>query len=250
MDQVIPPAASPVFPATWTPQVAQAARDHTAQAYPNEAAGIVQGGEYHRLENTSMTPDRDVVLTDADLLRVADADIFFHSHPDGIGCPSAQDMIYQQQLGIPFAVLTWPLPDLFFFGDQCARQPLIGRAFRHGVHDCYSLCRDFFAERHGVDLIDPPRGWNWWVKGESLYLDNFQRAGFQRIPIEEATQVGDGLLFCFNYDVPMHAALVWDRDLLLHHASGVRPVDRTRLSGLVPRVRYQRHATHALRWVS
>ena len=55
-------------------------------------------------------------------------------------------MRYQQQLGIPFVVMCWPLYDVFWWGDKLPRAPLIGRGFRHGIHDCYSLIRDYYGD--------------------------------------------------------------------------------------------------------
>jgi proteasome lid subunit RPN8/RPN11 len=238
---------SPSFPAAWTPAVALAAYDHSVEVYPREAAGIVEGGSYVRLDNVSETPERDITLGDADLLRVAQAEVFFHSHPDAPGCPSEQDMIYQQQLGIPFVVMTLPVYDVFCFGDMLARAPLIGRGFRHGVHDCYAVMRDWYAEV-GMTFPDQPRAWEWWTKaaGKNLYMD-FERHGFERIDLGEPPKRGDVALFNFRCDVPMHGAVVIDRDLMLHHASGAKAVDATRLSSLVPRVRLARHITLALR---
>lgn len=239
---------SPGFPEAWTHDVARAAYQHAVEVYPREAAGIVEGGQYVPLDNVSQSPDRDVVLSDADLLRVADAALFFHSHPDGLGCPSEQDMLYQQQLGIPFVVIVLPVYDVFCFGDMLARAPLIGRGFRHGVHDCYAVMRDWYAEAGVTGFPDQPRSWEWWTKsgGKDLYMA-FSAHGFERIDLGEPPRRGDVALFKFRFDVPMHGAVVVDRDLLLHHASGVKAVDVTRLSALVPRVRLHRHITMALR---
>lgn len=236
----------PVLPRGWTPAVDQLARDHAMAVFPQEAAGIVVNGVFEPLQNLSDSADDDVLLSDSDLLRVANADVFFHSHPNGIGSPSEHDMVYQQQLGIPFVILALPDPDLFAFGDQLTPQPLIGRGFRHGVQDCYGLMRDWYRER-GIDVPDRPRGWEWWNRGGNLYLDGMDAAGFHRIDPREATQLGDVLLFNFNHEVPMHGALVISADLLLHHASGAKAVDPTRLSATVPRSRYHHLATYALR---
>lgn len=237
----------PALPAAWTPDVFAAAYAHGLEAFPDEAAGVVSGGEYQRLENRSATPGEDVLLSDADLLRVADADLFFHTHPNGLGCPSTQDMIYQQQLGVPFVIMVLPTFDLFAFGDQLPRMPIIGRGFRHGVHDCFALARDWYAEA-GMPVPDCPRGWEWWAQGLDLYRENFKACGFVEIPPEEATRRGDVALFSFNFKVPMHAAIVLDRDLMVHHASGIKAVDQSRLSCDVPRQRYRRHVTMALRF--
>jgi cell wall-associated NlpC family hydrolase len=240
------PPSCPKFPATWTPDIRKAARMHAELSYPKEAAGFVKGDAYVALLNRSSTPHDDVVLDDADQLRVAEADLFFHSHPDGLGCPSESDMRYQLQLGIPFVITVWPQGDEFCFGDQLDRAPLVGRAFRHGVHDCYSLIRDWF-HLQGVDLPTGPRGWEWWLKGQQLYIDNFPGAGFEQIALGDATRPGDLVLSAFQNKTPMHGALIYDDHLLLHHIAGVRPVDITRLSAVVPRVRWVRFATMALR---
>lgn len=160
-------------------------------------------------------------------------------------------MLYQQQLAIPFVVMVWPLYDVFWFGDQLTPAPLLGRGFRHGVHDCYSLLRDYYATVRKQPILDKPRDWNWWDprygKGLDLYRGYFEEAGFVKIPASEATEPGDGLMMQFNCKVPMHGMVVWDREMLLHHPSGMRPVDPTRLSVLVPRSRFLRHASFALR---
>ena len=157
-----PAPLSPARPAAWTDDMHEAAKAHAAESYPSEAVGIVERGQYVRLDNRSAEPTKDVHLSDEDLMRVASADVFFHSHPDGIGSPSSTDMVYQQQLGIPFVVIVWPLYDVFWWGDSLARAPLIGRGFRHGVHDCMSLIRDHFQGK-GVVFADHPREWDWWA---------------------------------------------------------------------------------------
>jgi cell wall-associated NlpC family hydrolase len=245
--RIDPVPLSPTFPQAWTREIATAAYAHAVEQFPNEAAGVVEGGAYVPLDNASQSPEDDVHLSDADLIRVASAELFFHSHPNGHGCPSETDMLYQQQLGIPFVVMTLPVYDVFCFGEGLTRASLIGRGFRHGVHDCYSLIRDWYVERGITKLWDQPRGWEWWSKKQNLYMENFAAAGFERIDKAEATNAGDLVLFNFNYGVPMHGALVVDKDLLMHHASGAKPVDVTRLSTMVPRTRMIRLGSMALR---
>src|SRR5262245_21191523 len=99
------PPLSPARPDAWTDAIQAEAKAHTAEAYPLEAVGIVEGDAYVRLDNKSDTPRDDIALSDDDLVRVAEADVFFHSHPDGFAVPSESDMIYQMQLGIPFVIM-------------------------------------------------------------------------------------------------------------------------------------------------
>ena len=240
----------PRFPEIWTPEIEAIIKSHAMKVYPEEAVGIIENGQYVELDNLSKKPYEDVRLSDEDLIRVANSQLFFHSHPDGIPCPSEADMIYQQQLGIPFAIVTLPDYDVFVFGDTLEKQPLIGRGFRHGVHDCYALMRDWYQINRGIDVMNKPRGWEWWrEEGKSLYLDNLQEAGFRLLPLSEANETGDVLLFNFHFKIPMHGALVMeDKHLILHHACGSKGLDRTRLSRMDLRSRYWRFATYALRY--
>lgn len=240
------PTSRPM-PSAFTDAVRAAALAHAQEVFPDEAAGIVERGQYVRLDNRAEDSRNEIGLSDADLIRLASAELFFHSHPNGNGCPSEADMIYQLQLGIPFVIAVLPHLDVFAFGDQLGRAPLIGRGFRHGVHDCYALIRDWYIEARGIVHPEMPRDWEWWNRGKSLYLDNFERWGFRQIPRDQAFEQGDILLFQFHYKIPMHAGVVIDRDLVMHHAAGYRPVDHTRLSAMVPRSRYGHLISHALR---
>lgn len=239
------------MPPEFTEAIRAEAIAHAQEVFPEEAAGIVIDGAYERLQNLSPDNENAVGLSDEDLLRVADAQVFFHSHPNGVGSPSEADMTYQLQLGIPFVIAALPHLDVFAFGDQLPRLPLIGRGFRHGVHDCYSLIRDWWQEVRGVDHPEFPREWQWWEQGKNHYLDHFRTWGFREIPRDQAFEAGDIVLFQFHYKVPMHAGVVLSRDLILHHAAGAKPVDATRLSAPVPRSRYGHLISHALRkWVA
>lgn len=235
------------MPAEFTDDIRAEAIAHAQEVFPAEAAGIVEAGAYVRLSNLSPDNENAVGLSDEDMVRVAEAQVFFHSHPNGVGSPSEADMTYQLQLGIPFVIAVLPHLDVFAFGDQLPRRPLIGRGFRHGVHDCYATIRDWWKEKRGVDHPEFPREWEWWNKGQNLYLDHFRAWGFREIARDQAFEEGDILLFQFHYKVPMHAGVVVSRDLILHHAAGFAPVDATRLSATVPRSRYGHLISHALR---
>ena len=77
-------------------------------------------------------------------------------------------------------------------GEQLPRAPLLGRGFRHGVHDCYALLRDWYAVERGVNFqptsraIGHPAGPG---AGASLdlYRQHFERAGFREIDRAERT---------------------------------------------------------------
>jgi len=240
--------SSRALPVLWSADIDRAAREHAHEVRPHEAAGIVENGYYVRLDNVAPNPETEVALSDADRVRVMAADVFFHSHPGGPACPSQEDMQFQLDTGLPCVVYVPETNDLFAWGDMLPTAPLVGRAFRHGIYDCYGAVRDWYVQHKGVLLPEGARGWEWWSKGQDLYSENFARAGFTVLPIAEATQPGDLLMYRFNYKVLMHAAVVHtDPNLLFHHTAGRSEFDPSRVSGFVPRMRWVRLAYSAVR---
>jgi proteasome lid subunit RPN8/RPN11 len=241
-------AGSRPMPPQWTPAVDAAARAHAFKVLPNEAAGVIEDGDFVPLANVATDPTKEVGLSLASRLRVLQSPVFFHSHPGGPACPSHADMEYQQDINKPCVIYVPETNDMFAWGDALGSSPLEGRAFRHGVFDCYSAVRDWFKLHRGVTLPEGARGWNWWAEGQDIYAQNFARAGFRHISISDATQPGDALMYRFNYPVLMHAAVVHDADRLFHHTAGLHPYDPSRVSGYAPRARWVRLAAAAVRY--
>ena len=77
--------------------------------------------------------------------------------------------------------------DIIWWGKGVEKAPLIGRTFRHGVTDCYSLIKDYYEIEKGIVLPEFPRDWEWWKQGEqNLFEQGFTKAGFVRIDASEA----------------------------------------------------------------
>jgi len=100
--------------------------------------------------------------------------------------------------------------------------PLVGRPFHHGVLDCWTLCRDWYAREWGLALPDPVRHDNWWDDGCSdLYTENLAAAGFVPIAVGDI-QRGDLILMQIRSRnlVPNHAGIYLGDGLMLHHMYG------------------------------
>lgn len=93
-----------------------------------------------------------------------------------------------------------------------------GRPFIHGIFDCYTLVRDYYKRNFNIFLpTNIQRNWEWWNKGENLYLENAKDCSF-----EEAEDIKkyDVLLMKINSPVPNHAAIYIGDNKILHHMSG------------------------------
>ena len=60
--------------------------------------------------------------------------------------------------------------------------------FFHRVLDCYTLVRDYYHRERGIELLDFEREDDWWHKGQDLYMQGFERAGFAPLARGEEQQ--------------------------------------------------------------
>lgn len=217
--------------------------DDARRCYPNESCGLLlDGGDYLPCPNAAPDP-RTAFVIPWDMYLTHDGRIagVVHSHPDGPEHPSRRDMEGQLATALPWILVatdgTAVSPPIVW-GDGDV-PPLIGRTFRHGVTDCYSLIRGWFQVERGVALPEFPRDEAWWEKGGDLYRQGFRAAGFRVVDAESAA-AGDVVLMQIRSPVPNHAGVLLDNGLLLHHLTG-------RLSRREPAGPWRRMVTHYLR---
>ena len=203
-----------------------AALEHSQAEFPRESCGlvaVVKGRKkYFPCRNLAETPDEHFVM---DPIDYADAEekgevvAVIHSHPTMNPKPSEADLVACEKTGVPWHIIN-PLTEEWGYCEPSGYElPYVGRVFAHGVVDCYSLCRDWYAREWGLQLRDYDRRDQWWDHGENLYLENFRNEGFREIPIEELER-GDALLMQLSSPVPNHAAIYLGDQQVLHHVQG------------------------------
>jgi proteasome lid subunit RPN8/RPN11 len=193
---------------------------HALDQYPKESVGYLKDGVYTSLDNVSETPEDTFVLSAEDVLRVheAEADFLIHSHPKGAPYPSAADMESQMENGIPYGIIVMrgrAYVEHFTFGDQIPVAPLLGRQFRHGVHDCYALVRDWYRLERDILLPVFPRDMAWWHEGGNLIEENFASARFEEI--SDAPKIGDVHIMAIGTTTTNHLGIDIGQGLILHH---------------------------------
>lgn len=200
-------------------EVIEAAKQHAMSKYPEEAVGLVVAGRYVPQINTSNDPQNGFSINDAAWLAQGGVEGVIHSHPDGPDCPSALDMSGQVSSGVPWGIVVCNNADSatepFFFGDGVPIPPLVGRSFRHGVTDCYSIIRDWYRLERKITLPDFSRNWEWWKKGDDMYRVLYTKAGFERH--NEPPIVGDVFLAQVRSTIPNHGGVYLGNGLILHH---------------------------------
>lgn len=103
---------------------------------------------------------------------------------------------------------------------------LLGREFKHGEHDCFSLMREFYATNFGIQVPDVARPDDWWEpdaegKTLNLYLDLYSEVGFGLFTGHSRDRLpGDVILMAIRSPVANHGVILLPGEKILHHLAG------------------------------
>lgn len=216
-----------------SPSAKQAFIDHGLERFPEEACGLVvviKGKErYVPCRNIAPNPLAHFMLCPQDYAAAEDeGDIVAvaHTHPNAPPTPSDADRTGCEESELPWYILSIvqdadgpvEVREMERIDPSGYVAPLVRRKFVHGVHDCYTIIRDWYKQERGIDLPNFHRDDEWWNNGGNLYVENFPRAGFVEVPFPP--QVGDVILMTIRSDVPNHAAVYVGNGDILHHMYG------------------------------
>lgn len=205
---------------------------HAAEESPRECCGFIvavnkRKREVIRAKNVATDPKLfwRIAPEEQDAAEQRGAIVaVYHSHPFGRAEPSPADLACCEAADLPFLIYAHPLGEWKLIKPSGYKAPLIGREFVHGVTDCYSLVRDWWAER-GVELPDFAREDQWWAKpdGPDLYMENIRKPeyGFTLVSQDwRDARAGDLLLMRLMSRKVNHAAILLDGMAILHHVPG------------------------------
>jgi proteasome lid subunit RPN8/RPN11 len=202
---------------------------HAIECVPRESCGlvvIVRGKErYWPCQNIAVD-DADFRIDSADYLAASQAGSIvgvIHSHPDSFPQPTPADLASCEKWGLPWHIvsphLDVPHGRWHSFQPSGFRAPLIGREWVWGIHDCWTLVKDWYSD-HGIVLPDfeRPNDPEDFVKAP-LFDSLFPEAGFNEVPRSEA-KPGDAVLMSFYSKGLNHVGVLDSNYRLLHHVRG------------------------------
>lgn len=198
---------------------------HAREQAPREACALLvieRGVERIRLcANMAIGTDQFIIDPNdyAAADRAGDIVAIVHSHPLGPAEASQADLVSCEASGLPWHILALPGEVWAYIEPTGYKAPLVGREWSHGVLDCYSLIRDWFAQERGITLPDYARKDEWWLRGENLYVEHFREAGFVEIDPADL-QPGDGILMRVCSPVTNHGAVYLGDNYIIHHVQG------------------------------
>ncbi|WP_439444430.1 C40 family peptidase [Xanthomonas translucens pv. translucens] len=218
----------------------QAIQAHAVAEYPRECCGLIvataDGERYVPCRNTAATASEHFRLPGDDYSAAEEQGevlALVHSHPNAPAAASDADRVMCEASGLQWHIVSVGQID---GAPECGEvqsiqpsgyvAPLIGRQFAHGILDCYTLIRDFYARNLGIQLAQYDRADNWWDNGGDLYaLDRLRAEGFEEI--QGQPRRGDMILMQIRSPVPNHAGVYLGDGQMLHHLA-------ERLSARVP----------------
>lgn len=196
---------------------------HAVLEYPREACGLIVNGAYipcrndapSKEENPANNDENHFILNREDyaaVLEQGEVEAVIHSHCDWPCKASEADLQMCRETDVPWGIIEvregkyegfrWYSPD------DLPAAPLIGRRYYYGVHDCYTLVRDYYLRERGIDLglHDCPE--DWWLNGKDYFNELLPVVGFRKInPQVEGYKTGDVILMQIRSPVPNHAAV-------------------------------------------
>lgn len=140
----------------------------------------------------------------------------FHSHCYGKPYPSGVDKTICEEMKVKWSIVSVPNGEWYEFTPTGYRAPLIGREWAHGSLDCYSLLQDYYKEKLNIELPNFERQFEWWLKGEDLYAQNFVESGFRIVDFKDVKE-HDILLFQVRAPVINHGGVYIGNRQFIHH---------------------------------
>lgn len=203
------------------------------RCYPNEACGLVIAkGKKPVLvpcENTASDKRNRFTIAPqdyADAAQQGEVVAIWHSHVDEPATPSEADKAGCEASELPWFITGIRKREEGFvyegpvLHEPCGYEsPYLERPYVFGVHDCWSLVRDFYKREFGIVLGDYQRVDQFWAKGLNFFVDNYENEGMVRVDGKQPER-GDLFIIQTGSALPNHIAVYIGDDQILHHCHG------------------------------
>lgn len=90
----------------------------------------------------------------------------------------------------------------------------LGKKFKSGEQDCYTLGQEYFKEEFGIILPDFSRDLRSFLNNNNLFINNFKSLGFYKV---SNIKKHDVILFQIVANIPDHIGIYIGDQYFIHH---------------------------------
>ena len=204
----------------------KAAIEHAKTKCPEETCGLIgifKGkAKYIECENIADDKLNNFAINPIDYAKAEDMmelTHVVHSHPYINPLPSQADLVSIEKGVLPWLIVNPTTSQHTITKPSGYKAPMVGRMFSFGILDCYTIVRDHYKKELDINIPDYERKDMFWERGENLYVNNFESAGFERISFDSVRdiKVNDVILMTASSSIPNHAAVYLGNGRIVHH---------------------------------
>lgn len=202
---------------------------HAKEKCPEETCGIIgifKGKvKYIECENIADEKEKYFIIDPLDYAKAEDSmeiTHIVHSHPNINPNPSQADLVAIEKGDLPWLIVNPRTEQHTITEPSGYLAPMVGREFSFGILDCYSIIKDYYELELGIDMPDPIRKDKFWERGEDLYVDNFELAGFKKVTFDSVhdLKINDVIIMAISSSISNHAAVYLGDGKMIHHVQG------------------------------
>lgn len=156
--------------------------------------------------------------------KVGEVKGYYHSHNSEVdGYIFSEIDLKNFKIHNLFSVIYNVKENQFYFLTDGDRLTYIGRKFKIGKEDCFSLVREYYKKELNITIMDYARDSKWYVKEPEIWVKNREKEGFTIIYEGNDFTLSnlkphDVLLSKFrDIPYPSHAAVYVGNGMVLHH---------------------------------
>lgn len=187
---------------------------YASESHLEQCGLIIDNSYLFKCKNVHSEPDKNFRISGdewSEAEKSGEITAVFHSHPQTRLVLSAADRKQQIMTGL----------DWWLVSDNKIRvfKPiphLLGRHFKHGITDCYTLFRDAY-HLSGINLPEFDRSDGWWLRDENLYINNLPINGFYQVGMADIQPLDVIIRSPFYGANPSHAMIYLGSNTAIHH---------------------------------
>jgi proteasome lid subunit RPN8/RPN11 len=204
---------------TLSKEIKRKIKEHSLRESPREACGLITRKQGVLSAHEALNNSEDIHrfrINAFDYVRASGEGqivAVYHSHQKGYNF-SELDKLNSQTHELIYILYCLENNSFLTYDPKNEFNNYIGKDFKWGTSDCFTLVRDFYKEELNIDIGDYPREDGWEKKFGPLFDKYFEKENFKEI---KNLKKYDGILFRTRKDGPsVHCAVYLGEGLMLH----------------------------------